>query len=185
MKKITILIPAYNEEEVLQPLFERLNSLTNSKEMKKYSWEYLFVNDGSRDNTVSIIKAEIEKENKSKNRKTSLIDLSRNFGKERAMAAGIDACNSDALIFIDADLQDPPELIPEMINLWNEGYDDVYAKRNSRAGESFVKKFTSKMYYNVIQSVSDIQIQKDTGDFRLLDKKCIDALKSVQEKTRN
>ena len=177
MKKITIIIPAYNEEESLPFLYERLEKLMN--EIKDYEFEVLFVNDGSKDNTISIIK-----ELRNKDKRICYVDLSRNFGKETAMIAGLDYATGDCVIFMDADLQDPPELIPELIKYWEEGYDDVYARRSSRKGETWLKKFTSKMYYRVLQSVTRVPIQKDTGDFRLLDKRCVNALKKLRESQR-
>ena len=178
MKKITIIIPAYNEEESLPFLYERLEKLINS--IENYEFEILFVNDGSKDNTLNLIK-----EYREKDPRISYVDFSRNFGKETAMIAGLDYATGDAVIFMDADLQDPPELIPEMIKYWEEGYDDVYAQRKSRAGESFLKKFTSKMYYRVLQMLTSVPIQKDTGDFRLLDRRCVNALKKLRETDRN
>ena len=178
MKIVTILIPAYNEEEVIGSLFDRLDGLANS--IKNYKFEFLFVNDGSRDNTLEIIKSQAKKDSR-----VSYINLSRNFGKEIAMIAGIDHVRGDAMVIIDADLQDPPELIPEMIKHWEEGYDDVYARRSSREGETWLKKKTSEMYYKVLQSSTNIPIQIDTGDFRLLDRRCIDALKQFRESQRN
>ncbi len=178
MKLITLLIPAYNEQEVLEPLFERLDTL--AKSTKHYRFEFLFVNDGSRDDTLEIIKRRAEKDSR-----ISYINLSRNFGKEIAMIAGIDHVKGDAMVILDADLQDPPELIPEMIAYWEEGYDDVYARRNSREGETWVKKRTSSWYYKLLQSSTNIPIQIDTGDFRLLDRRCIDALKQFRESQRN
>ena len=177
MKKITILIPAYNEEAVLPKLFDRLNLL--ALDQNKYRFEFLFVNDGSRDNTLEIIKSEAEK-----NSRVSYLNLSRNFGKEIAMIAGIDAVDADAMVIIDADLQDPPELIPQMIEWWEQGYDDVYAKRSSRAGESWFKKKTSAWFYRLLQKSTSIPIQRDTGDFRLLDRRCVDALKQFRESER-
>ena len=174
MKKITIIIPAYNEEESLPHLYERLEKLISS--MKHYEFEILFVNDGSKDNTINLIKEYREKDNR--------ISFSRNFGKEIAMIAGLDYATGDCVIFMDADLQDPPELIPELVKYWEEGYDDVYAKRNSRKGETWLKKFTSKMYYRVLQHLTNIPIQEDTGDFRLLDKRCVNALKKMRESQR-
>lgn len=176
-KLVSILVPAYNEEEVLNMLYERLKKIINSN--NKYNFEILFINDGSKDNTLKIIK-----ELRSKDSSVCYLNLSRNFGKETAMIAGLDYVKGDCVIIIDADLQDPPELIPEMIKFWEEGYDDVYAKRKSRKGETFLKKFTSKMYYKTLQSVTKIEIQKDTGDFRLLDRRCIEALKSLRESER-
>ena len=178
MKIVTILIPAYNEEEVIGSLFDRLDGLANS--IKNYKFEFLFVNDGSRDNTLEIIKSQANKDSR-----VSYINLSRNFGKEIAMIAGIDHVRGDAMVIIDADLQDPPELIPEMIKHWEEGYDDVYARRSSREGETWLKKKTSEMYYKILQSSTNIPIQIDTGDFRLLDRRCIDALKQFRESQRN
>ena len=178
MKTITLLIPAYNEEVVLDALFERLDALAKTE--KKYIFEFLFVNDGSRDGTLEIIKKQAEKDNR-----VSYINLSRNFGKEIAMIAGIDHVQGDAMVVIDADLQDPPELISEMIKFWEEGYDDVYARRKSREGETWLKKKTSTAYYQVLQSSTNIPIQVDTGDFRLLSRRCIDALRQFRESQRN
>ena len=177
MKKISIIIPAYNEEESLPLLYDRLSKVILN--LKNYEFELLFINDGSKDNTLKIIKKLREKDSK-----ISYVDFSRNFGKEVAMIAGLDYAKGDCVIFIDADLQDPPELIPELIKYWEEGYDDVYARRKSRKGETFLKKFTSKMYYKVLQSLTRVEIQKDTGDFRLLDRRCVNALKQLRETQR-
>ncbi len=177
MKKITIIVPAYNEQDSLPFLYERLEKLINS--IDNYEFEILFVNDGSKDNTINLIK-----EFRKKDERISYVDFSRNFGKETAMIAGLDYAKGDAVIFIDADLQDPPELIPKMIKYWEEGYDDVYAQRKSRKGETFLKKFTSKMYYKVLQALTSVEIQKDTGDFRLLDKRCVNAIKKLRESQR-
>ena len=177
MKKISIIIPAYNEEESLPLLYDRLNNVISK--LKNYEFEMLFINDGSKDNTLKIIK-----NLRSKDTRISYVDFSRNFGKEIAMIAGLDYAKGDCVIFIDADLQDPPELIPELIKYWEEGYDDVYARRKSRKGETFLKKFTSKMYYKVLQSLTRVEIQKDTGDFRLLDRRCVNALKQLRETQR-
>jgi len=176
-KLITILVPAYNEQEVLHLLYDRLVKLIN--ENTGYDFEILLVNDGSKDKTF-----EIMQELREKDKRFCYLNLSRNFGKEIAMIAGLDYCKGDAVVIIDADLQDPPELIPEMIKYWEEGYDDVYAKRKSREGETWLKKFTSKMYYKVLQGFTRIEIQKDTGDFRLLDRRCVEALKSMRENQR-
>jgi glycosyltransferase involved in cell wall biosynthesis len=177
MKKVSIIIPAYNEEESLTRLYERLNNLMNH--VQNYEFEVLFVNDGSKDRTIDIIK-----ELREKDKRICYVNFSRNFGKEIAMIAGMDYITGDCAIFMDADLQDPPELIPELIKYWEEGYDDVYAKRRSRKGETFFKKFTSKAYYKILQSLTSVEIQRDTGDFRLLDKRCINALKKMRESQR-
>ena len=178
MKKISIIIPAYNEEESLPILYERLSKLMDN--MKEYNFEILFVNDGSKDKTIEIIKNMREKDNR-----ICYVDFARNFGKEIAMIAGLDYATGDCVIFMDADLQDPPELVPELVKYWEQGYDDVYAKRRSRKGETWLKKFTSKMYYRVLQHVTKVEIQEDTGDFRLLDKRCVNALKKLRESQRN
>ena len=177
MKTITLLIPAYNEEAVLDALFERLDALAKTE--KKYTFEFLFVNDGSRDGTLEIIKKQAEKDSR-----VSYINLSRNFGKEIAVIAGIDHVQGDAMVILDADLQDPPELIPEMIKYWEEGYDDVYARRKSRKGETWFKKHTSSLYYKLLQSSTDIPVQVDTGDFRLINRRCIEAIKQIRENQR-
>ncbi len=177
MKKITIIIPAYNEEESLPFLYERLEKLMNN--IKNYEFEILFVNDGSKDKTIQLVK-----EMRTKDSRICYVDFSRNFGKEIAMLAGLDYATGDCVIFMDADLQDPPELIPELIKYWEQGYDDVYARRKSRQGETWLKKFTSKMYYKVLQSLTRIEIQKDTGDFRLLDRRCVNALRKLRESQR-
>ncbi|WKA57767.1 glycosyltransferase family 2 protein [Planococcus shenhongbingii] len=176
-KLITILIPAYNEEEVLPALLKRLKDVT--AELPKYDFEFLFVNDGSSDRTLEMLK-----ELSLVYEEISYINLSRNFGKEVAMLAGFDHVNGDAMIVIDADLQDPPELIPQMIYYWEKGYDDVFAKRNTRAGETWFKKWSSNSYYKILEKVSNIPIQNNTGDFRLLDRKCIEALKQMRESQR-
>jgi glycosyltransferase involved in cell wall biosynthesis len=176
-KKITILIPAYNEQEVLRHLYERLHKLAG--ETPNYMFEFLFVNDGSRDKTLEIIKTYAAKD-----KRVAYINLSRNFGKETAMIAGLDNADGDATVIIDADLQDPPELIPKMIALWEQGYDDVFARRRSRAGEPWLKKVTSTLFYRTLQRSTHIPIQQDTGDFRLLDKRCVAALRQFRESQR-
>ena len=177
MKKISIIVPAYNEEESIPYLEKRLVALMDN--MKNYEFEVLFVNDGSKDKTLELIK-----ELRERDKRFCYVNFSRNFGKEVAMIAGLDYATGDAVILIDADLQDPPELIPELVKYWEQGYDDVYAKRKSRKGETFLKKFTSKMYYKVLQSLTNVEIQKDTGDFRLLDRRCVNALKKLRESQR-
>ena len=176
-KLVTILIPAYNEHEVIPLLYERLLKLMN--EQKQYDFELLFVNDGSKDNTLELIKTL-----RNNDKRINYLNLSRNYGKEIAMVAGFDYLKGDCLVIIDADLQDPPELIPEMLKYWEEGYDDVYARRKTRKGESFLKKFTSWGFYRTLQSMTNIEIQKDTGDFRLLDRRCVEAIKKLRESQR-
>ena len=177
MKTVTILVPAYNEQAVLAPLYKRLTALANNN--KKYNFEFLFINDGSTDNTLSIIKNYAKTDTR-----ISYVNLSRNFGKEPAMLAGFDYTTGDATVIIDADLQDPPELIPKMISYWEDGYDDVYAKRRSREGESWFKKKSSSIFYKLLQKSTNVNIQVDTGDFRLLDKRAINALREIRESQR-
>ncbi len=177
-KLITIIIPAYNEEEALPKCLQRITKLIDKE--TSHDFEVLLVDDGSKDKTVEIIKKKRQED-----KRFSYVAFSRNFGKEIAIMAGLDYAKGDAVIFIDADLQDPPEVIPELIKYWEQGYDDVYAKRRSRKGESWLKKWTSKMYYRVLQKMSSVEIQKDTGDFRLLDCRCVNALKQMRETSRN
>jgi len=177
MKKISLLIPAYNEQEVLEHLYHRIGKLANDN--KSYEFEFMFINDGSRDKTLEIIKSYAKSDYR-----VAYINLSRNFGKEIAMIAGLDYVTGDATVIIDADLQDPPELIPKMIKFWEEGYDDVYAKRNSREGETWFKKVSSQWFYKILQTTTNIPIQIDTGDFRLLDERCVKALRQLRESQR-
>lgn len=176
-KTISVLIPAYNEADALHHLYERLSKLATKT--AAYTFEFLFVNDGSRDRTLEIIK-----EFAIHDPRIAYINLSRNFGKETAMIAGLDYVTGDATVIIDADLQDPPELIPGMIKYWEEGYDDVYARRVNRHGETRLKKATSALFYRVLQKSTRIPIQQDTGDFRLLDRCCVEALRQMRESQR-
>ncbi|MEI7675373.1 MAG: glycosyltransferase family 2 protein [Bacteroidales bacterium] len=177
MKKISLLIPAYNEEAVLHLMYERLVELiqTNSQ----YEWEVLFVNDGSQDNSLSILK-----DLNSNDSRFQYLDLSRNFGKECAMMAGLDNVSGNCVIILDADLQHPPEIIPQMIAFWEAGYEDIAAKRRSVTGETYFKKSSSKAFYRIMSQLANIPIQQDTGDFRLLDRVCIDAMKQMRETQR-
>ena len=177
MKTITILIPCFNEEKSLDILYERLQTVT--KVCTAYKFEILFVNDGSQDKTLAKMKALQEKDSS-----VSYISLSRNFGKENAMLAGLDYAKGDAVILMDADLQDPPELIPLMLEEWEKGYDDVYARRRTRAGETWFKKASAHWYYRILQKFADIDIPADVGDFRLLDRQAVDALCLLREKQR-
>ncbi|MBC1210923.1 glycosyltransferase family 2 protein [Listeria booriae] len=177
MKQICILIPTYNEQEALPYLYERLNRITN--QLTNYSFTFLFVNDGSTDDTLATIKKLQQQDYR-----VRFVNLSRNYGKEIAMIAGFDHACADATILLDADLQDPPEIIVQMLEYWESGYEDVYAKRISRKGETWFKKWSSKKYYEVLQKMATIDIPKDTGDFRLLDRKCVEALKEIRESQR-
>lgn len=176
-KKVSILVPCYNEEASLSLLYSELKKIIDQE--KKYVWEILFVNDGSKDNTINIIKEFRENDST-----ISYVDLSRNFGKENAMLAGFDYAIGDCVIIMDADLQDPPSLIPDMLKFWEEGYDDVYAKRKSRGKESWVRKQLSMLFYSILQKSTRFEVLKNVGDFRLLDRCCIEALKKLRESER-
>lgn len=177
MKTITILLPAYNEAESFPELETCMNSVVNNN--ADYAWEFLIINDGSTDQTLSITK-----ELCSRDTHYHYIDLSRNYGKEIAIMAGLDHAKGDAVIIMDADMQHPVDVIPEMIKYWEEGFEDIYAQRQ-HSNESWLKRITSKTYYQILQKSTNIPIQKDTGDFRLLDRKCIEALKNMRETDRN
>ena len=177
MNKLSIIIPMYNEEESLPYLYQRLTTL--GEQIDNYEIEFLFVNDGSKDKSLDIVKSF-----RNNDKRVCYLNLSRNFGKEVAMGAAFDYVTGDAVVIIDADLQDPPELIIEMLKYYEEGYDDVYAKRRSRDGESWLKKFTSKAFYKILSNISSVPIQKDTGDFRLLSRRAVEALRSFPEKQR-
>lgn len=177
MKKVSIIIPCYNEESNLMALYENLASLMN--EHSEYLWQILLIDDGSQDHTFDIIK-----DTRAKDHRFCYIHLSRNFGKENAMLAGFDNVKGDCCVIMDADLQHPIHVIPQMLALWEQGYDDVYAKRKNRGKESWLRKKLSLTYYKVLQKMANVDILPNVGDFRLLDRKCIDALKSLRETQR-
>ena len=177
MKTISILVPSYNEAQSLELLHKEIVRVIST--LENYKWEILFVNDGSRDNTMEVIKGLREKDSR-----ISYVDLSRNFGKENAMLAGFDHAKGDAVIIMDADLQHPPAVIPEMIQKWEEGYDDVYAQRKTRGKESWLRKRLTKLYYRLLQGSSRVDVLPNVGDFRLLDRKCVDALCQMRESGR-
>ena len=177
MKKISILVPCYNEEKSLPLLYTELMKLIDEND--KYEWEVLFVNDGSKDDTISIIKRL-----RGADKRISYVDLSRNFGKENAMLAGFDYVSGDCMIIMDADLQHPPYVIPEMIEKWEQGYEDVYGERLSRGKESWLRKKMSLLFYKMLQRSARYDILPNVGDFRLLDRKCIEELKKLREVER-
>lgn len=177
MKKVTILLPAYNEEASFPLIAKCMEKVV--RDNSNYEWEFLMVNDGSTDNTLQ----QMVKLHQMDSR-YNYIDLSRNYGKEVAMMAGFDYATGDALIIMDADMQHPIDVIPEMLKYWEEGYDDVYAQRQN-SHESWLKRKTSRWYYKLLQSLTRVPIQKDTGDFRLLDRSCVEALKQMRESERN
>ncbi len=177
MKEITLIIPAYNEVESLKYLIERLDKVTLV--IPKYKFNYLFINDGSTDDTLSLLK-EISKYHSL----VSYVDLSRNFGKETAMLAGLDYADGDAVIILDADLQHPPEIIHEMIKHWEDGFEDVYAVRERSKYNNKIRNFLSETYYKILQSMTREKIYVNVGDFRLLDQKCVLALRELRETER-
>jgi len=175
-KKIAIVIPAYNEEDNVEIAYKRLKEVLDST---NYDYELIFVDDGSKDNTLSKLLELYEKD-----KKVKVISLSRNFGKEIALSAGLDYADADAVIPFDVDLQDPPEVIPKLIAKFEEGYDVVNAVRIKREGETFFKRFTSKAFYKIINILSDIEIPQDAGDFRLISKAALNAVKQIRERKR-
>lgn len=172
----SVIVPMYNEEEVITETYKRLTKVMDG--IGK-NYEIIFINDGSRDNTRAII-SEFCKNNK----KIKMIDFARNFGHQIAITAGMDYAAGECMVIIDGDLQDPPELIPDMIKIWRNGYDVVYGKRKSRYGETFFKKITAKAYYRILRGLTNVEIPVDTGDFRLIDRKVCDALKQLPERSR-
>jgi len=173
---LSVVVPVYNEEAVLGEFHRRLSAVLDGIAARA---EIVYVNDGSSD--YSLVKLQ---ELQASDARVAILDLSRNFGKEIAMTAGLDHARGDAVIIIDADLQDPPELIPEMIGQWRHGFDVVYAQRRSRAGESALKKTTASLFYRLMQRISRVQIPVDTGDFRLLSRRAVDALAGLRERHR-
>lgn len=176
-KTVSILVPCYNEESSLPLLYPELDRLAQSQ--PQYEWEFLFVNDGSKDATLSILEQLHHDDSR-----CNYIDLSRNYGKEAAMLAGFDYVQGDAMIILDADLQDPPSLIPQMLEKWEEGYDDVYAQRISRGQESWMRRHLSLLYYRLLQQSTQIDVLPNVGDFRLLDRRCILSLRQLREQGR-
>ena len=174
--EVSVVVPVYNEEAVISASYTRLKAVL---EGLNEPYELIFVNDGSVDTTSAIIHTICQSD-----RRVRLIDFARNFGHQTAITAGMDYSSGDAVIVIDADLQDPPEVIPEMIAKWREGFDVVYGQRAWREGETFFKRFTSAAFYRVLQKLTEVDIPVDTGDFRLIDRKVCDALKRVKERNR-
>ncbi len=177
MKKVSILIPCYNEEKSLSLLYPELVKLMDGN--PGYEWELMFVNDGSIDGTLPELQRLRQQDGR-----VNYVDLSRNFGKEAAMLAGFDYVTGDAVVILDADLQHPPTLITDMIKYWEQGYDDVYAKRSTRGKESWLRRRLSLLFYRILQQSSRFDVLPNVGDFRLLDRKCINALKKMRESER-
>lgn len=174
--KLSIIIPIYNEEKNIEELSRRLYAV-----LKRVSedFEIIYVNDGSTDKSLSLLKSLAQRDKRIK-----IISFSRNFGHQVAITAGLDNCRGDCAVIIDGDLQDPPELIPKLINKWQEDYQVVYAKRESRQGEPYLKLITAFVFYRVIKKIAKIDMPVDVGDFRLIDRQVIEALKKMPERQR-
>lgn len=176
MSRLTIVVPAYNEAAVLEAFHARLSRVLDELPME---CSVLYVDDGSSDDTWSMIEGLTLRD-----ARTGALKLSRNFGKEAALTAGLDHAEADAAVVIDADLQDPPELIPSLVERWHEGYDVVYATRTAREGETAFKRLTASLFYRSMERLSDTSVPRDTGDFRLLSRRALDALRQLRERQR-
>jgi polyisoprenyl-phosphate glycosyltransferase len=173
---LSVVVPMYFEEEVVDECYKKLTSVL---EDNQYDYEIVFVNDGSTDKTPELLKALADRD-----KRVKVVDFSRNFGHQTAVTCGIDMSKGDAIVIIDADLQDPPEVIKSMVDLWKQGYDVVYGKRAKRKGETWFKLVTAKMFYKFLQYMSEVKIPRDTGDFRLIDRKVADVFKAMPERNR-
>lgn len=173
-KKISLVVPMYYEEKVVNECYKRLTEVL--QKIENYDYEIIFINDGSKDKTLELLEEIAEKDDKVK-----ILSFARNFGHQCAVTAGLKHVSGDAIVIIDADLQDPPELIPDMLKLWEEGNQVIYGKRKTRDGESAFKLLTAKMFYKTLNALSDVEIPKDTGDFRLVDREVVDVINSLPE----
>lgn len=173
-KKISVIVPMYFEEDVAKESYARISNILKS--ITEYDYEIVCVNDGSKDKTLKILEELAQTDDKLK-----IISFSRNFGHQAAVTAGLKFVTGDAIVIIDADLQDPPEVIPDMLKLWEQGYEVIFGKRKSRAGESPFKLLSAKMFYKTLNALSDVDIPRDTGDFRLVDRKVVDTINSMPE----
>lgn len=174
---LSIVVPVLDEQDSLAPLHERLTAVAAG--LDGLDTEFIYVNDGSRDDSLACLHAL-----QAEDARISVLDLSRNFGKEAAMTAGLDHCRGDAVVLIDADMQDPPELIPQLIEQWRAGHDVVYALRESRSGETRLKRLTAWLFYRLMGRVGEVAIPADAGDFRLLSRQAVDALSQLRERHR-
>ena len=174
MKKISIVIPVYNEQEVLSECYTRIFNVCNS--LKTYEYEIIFIDDGSTDKTLEILKIIADNDKNAK-----IASFSRNFGHQCAVTAGLKYVTGDAIVIMDSDMQDPPELIPEMLKLWEQGNEVIYGKRKKRNGESKFKLLSASMFYKTLNALADVEIPKDTGDFRLVDRKVVNIINSLPE----
>lgn len=174
MKKISVVIPMYFEEKVVNECYNRTKNVLNK--LSSYEYEIIFINDGSQDKTLELLEKIAKNDNNVK-----VLSFSRNFGHQAAVTAGLKFTTGDAAVIMDADMQDPPEVIEKMVKLWEEGNEVIYAKRKVREGETKFKLFTAKMFYKMLNSLSDTEIPKDTGDFRLADRKVVDIINQLPE----
>lgn len=174
---VSVVIPIYNEEKNIQTLFDRLNTVFSTLSIQ--SFEFVFVNDGSADGSMALLKELSEQQGFVK-----YVDLSRNFGHQIAVTAGLDYCKGDRIVIIDADLQDPPELIKNLLDKMDEGYDVVYAKRKTRKGESFLKKLTAKWFYRTLDRITAVKIPVDTADFRIISRRVLTVLQQMPEREK-
>ena len=174
---LSLVIPCFNEEQVIAETIRRMTHFCS--ELSDLEAELIFIDDGSQDGTLSLLREYAAKDSRIK-----VICFARNFGHQIAVTAGMDAARGDAVVLIDADLQDPPELITEMVKIWRTGFDVVYAKRTKRKGESLIKKATARLFYKLINKISDHEIPENVGDFRLMSRQAVDALNQVRERKR-
>ena len=173
-KKVSLVVPMYYEEKVVNECYKRLTEVL--KKLENYEYEIIFVNDGSKDKTLELLEEIAKNDNNVK-----ILSFARNFGHQCAVTAGLKHVSGDAIVIIDADLQDPPELIPDMLKLWEDGNQVIYGKRKTRDGESVFKLLTAKMFYKTLNALSDVDIPKDTGDFRLVDREVVEVINSLPE----
>ena len=182
--ELSIIVPCYNESEVVENFFSAMvgnNGILNNLGL---NCELVFINDGSKDNTLELLKAQKEIYSNKSNLDIKIVNLSRNFGKEAAMSAGFSVASGEAIVPMDADLQDPPELIAKFVELWRQGYDVVLAKRNDRQEDSFAKRFSSSLFYKLNNKISDVKLPDNVGDFRLFTRKVLNAINSLPENQR-
>lgn len=182
--ELSIIVPCYNESEVVEKFFSAMvgnNGILNNLGL---NCELVFINDGSKDNTLELLKAQKEIYSNKSNLDIKIVNLSRNFGKEAAMSAGFSVASGEAIVPMDADLQDPPELIAKFVELWRQGYDVVLARRNDRQEDSFAKRFSSSLFYKLNNKISDVKLPDNVGDFRLFTRKVLNAINSLPENQR-
>ena len=177
MRKVAVVVPVYNESEVLEPFHQRLGEVLDA--CPEYEFSVLYVDDGSEPAFVAQLEAL-----RSQDARVGVLELSRNFGKEVALSAGLDHAAGDAVILMDADLQDPPELLPQLLEAWLAGYDVVYGQRRERRGDPAFKRVTARAFYRVLNALSEVEIPRDVGDFRLLSRRAVDALQALPERHR-